>query len=98
MSYYYTAPTALVDANPPRAPHDRLVSPDDPTLSFVVVNQWPATADRDGWESLPGVVEHPIWTFGQPVPPTVLAAFASLAKASPSDTVQQMFRRVGIRH
>ena len=93
MSYYYTAPTALVDATPPQAPHDRVISPDDPTLSVVVVSYWPATADRDAWEALPGVTEYPLWTWGQPAPPSL-----ATVKLGPGATVQQAFRRMGIRH
>ena len=90
MRQFYSLPTATYWANVPATVHAAMPCPDVPTLTVVIVHNWPEHAVQDAWEALPGVAEHYPEHLGLPAPAGVIAAFASWG-ATTGMTLRQVF-------
>jgi hypothetical protein len=68
MRLFYEVPTAVLDANRPRGTWHAMPLPDDATVTLLIVDSWLDYATQDAFEALPGVVEHPVWTWNDVAP------------------------------
>lgn len=93
MKCFYHVSSAVFDAVKPRAGFHAQPSVHDPTLTLVVVEEWPNYAAQDEWEALPGVTCYPIWEWSKPAPLQMIAAHVKDG-AMEGESVGQVMERI----
>jgi len=93
VRYFYTIPTATLQANLPNATAHSTVTPGRPDWSLVVVEHWSDPISQDIWEALPQCTEHRIWNWGALVPPLMVTAFGPWGVVA-TDTIGDAVRKI----
>ncbi len=87
MRHLYLVPRAVIDAMPTIGQSQWMLTPADPSLCLLVVEQWAGHELQDRFEADPRVQELLPWNEGQPAPAVLLGARGLLAAIDATDTL-----------
>jgi|SRR5712692_194490 len=96
-SWIYLVTDAVMRSDPPQAGYTASTCADRPDLWLVAVTGWYSVPEQAHWEQLDGVTCLHLEDHGQPAPPDLVAAFASLG-ARPGHTRRAVLTLARQRH